>query len=128
MTCNVVLYITVNQPAKACRVVPATRHAAAPVLAVATVFSGGSAAIMCLNKKDLPVPALPVNIKKTHSFMNNQKQKIIRWTQKNLYTELRNTIITNSHSGSFIVTNCVMFGKNCIASLKEKSLSGSLAA
>lgn len=59
-----VLYITVNQPAKACRVVPATRHAAAPVLAVATVFSGGSAAIMCLNKKDLPVPALPVNIKK----------------------------------------------------------------
>lgn len=60
--------------------------------------------------------------------MNNQKQKIIRWTQKNLHTELRNTIIPNSHRGSFIAINCVMFGKNCIASLKEKSLSGSLAA
>lgn len=54
------VYVKVNQPAKACRVVPETRHAAAPVLAVATVFSGGNAAMMCLNKKDLPVPALPV--------------------------------------------------------------------
>lgn len=33
-------------PAKACRVVPEIRQAAAPVLAVATVLSGGRAAIM----------------------------------------------------------------------------------
>ena len=51
-------YIT-NIPAKEWRVVPAITEAAAPVLAVATVTSGGKAPIIFRSRKDLPVPALP---------------------------------------------------------------------
>lgn len=49
-------YVPVNE----CKVMPPIKQAAAPVLAVATVSSGGRVLMIIRSKYDFPVPALPV--------------------------------------------------------------------
>jgi hypothetical protein len=52
---------TPTLPANECNVTPPMWQAATPVLAVATVTSGGRAPMIRRSKYDLPVPALPAS-------------------------------------------------------------------
>lgn len=69
-------YTNTSLPTKEWRVVPAITDAAAPVLAVATVTSGGKAPIIFRRRNDFPVPALP-------------KHKKIQWITKSCDTSIK---------------------------------------